>query len=131
MVVIDTSAWIEYFRNGEPAVVKTVDTALDRDLVVMGDLIYCEVLQGIKNKRELEQVSTLFQSLPRYEMVGFKIAEKSAANNRFLRSKGVTVRKTIDIIIGTFCIEHKLQLIHHDRDFELMAPFIGIKRFTL
>ena len=53
-------------------------------------------------------------------------AEKSASNYRLLRSKGVTVRKTIDVLIGTFCAEHGLQLIHHDSDFDLMAKHIGL-----
>ena len=60
-------------------------------------------------------------------MVGFAIAEKSAANYRLLRSKGVTVRKTIDVLIGTFCVEHGFQLVHNDSDFNLMASHIGLK----
>jgi predicted nucleic acid-binding protein len=130
MVIVDTSAWVEYFKNGDPTTVKKVDTCLERDLVVIGDLIYCEVLQGIKIKREREQVSSLFLSLPQYDMVGFHIAEKSAKNYRYLRSKGVTVRKTIDVIIGTFCIENNLQLVHHDRDFDFMASHIGFEIYS-
>ena len=65
-------------------------------------------------------------SLPRFDMVGFVTAEKSAANYRLLRSKGVTVRKTIDVLIGTFCADHDLQLIHNDFDFDLMAKHIGL-----
>lgn len=131
MVIVDTSAWVEYFRNGDPSIVKRVDTCLDRDLVVIGDLIYCEVLQGIKIKREREKVSSLLLSLPQYEMVGFHIAEKSAENYRFLRFKGVTVRKTIDVIIGTFCVENNLLLVHQDKDFDFMAPHIGLEIFNL
>ena len=59
-------------------------------------------------------------------MVGFSIAEKSASNYRLLRSRGVTVRKTIDVLIGTFCAAHRMQLIHHDSDFDLMAKHIGL-----
>ena len=130
MVIVDTSAWIEYLRNGDAQTVKKVDICLERDLVAVGDLIYCEVMQGIKIKHEREQVSSLFLSLPGYEMVGFHIAEKSAKNYRFLRSKGVTIRKTIDVIIGTFCVENNLQIIHYDRDFDFMAPHIGLVFFT-
>jgi predicted nucleic acid-binding protein len=71
-------------------------------------------------------VSDLLLSLPRFDMVGFRMAEKSAANCRLLRSKGVTVRKTVDVLIGTFCAEHGMQLIHHDSDFDLMANHIGL-----
>ena len=92
----------------------------------MGDLIYCEVMQGIRSPRERREVSALLLSLPRFEMVGFSMAEKSASNYRLLRAKGVTVRKTIDVLIGTFCAEHGLQLIHHDADFNRMAKHIGL-----
>jgi predicted nucleic acid-binding protein len=126
MVIVDTSAWIEYFRNGESLVVEKVDRCLDQDLVAIGDLVYCEVMQGIRSKRDRESVSRLLQTLVRYEMVGFYIAERSAENYRLLRSRGLTVRKTIDVIIGTFCAEKGLQLVHHDRDFTLMAPHIGL-----
>ena len=126
MVIVDTSAWIEYFRDGLPRVANKVDLCLEQDLVGIGDLIYCEVLQGIRSPREKSEVSGLLLSLPQFNMVGFNMAEKSAANYRLLRSRGVTVRKTIDVLIGTFCAEHGLQLIHHDSDFDLMAKHIGL-----
>lgn len=127
MVMVDTSAWIEYFRNGVPAVVRKVDRCLEADLVAIGDLVYCEVMQGIRFPRQREEVSSLLLSLPRFGMVGFEIAEKSAANYRFLRSKGVTVRKTIDVLIGTFCVERDFEIVHSDSDFDLMAPHIGLR----
>jgi hypothetical protein len=126
MVIVDTSAWIEYLRGGLPRVVNKVDLCLEQDLVGIGDLVYCEVMQGIRSPRERREVSTLLLSLPQFDMVGFSMAEKSAANYHLLRSKGVTVGKTIDVLIGTFCAEHGLQLIHHDSDFDLMAKHIGL-----
>lgn len=60
-------------------------------------------------------------------MIGFTIAEKAASNYRLLRSRGITIRKTIDIIIGTFCVENNFDLIHFDKDFDFMAPVIGLK----
>jgi predicted nucleic acid-binding protein len=126
MVIIDTSAWIEYLQDGLPRVVNKVDLCLERDLVGIGDLVYCEVIQGIRSPRERREVSALLLSLPQFDMVGFNVAEKSAANHRLLRSKGVTVRKTIDVLIGTFCAENGMQLIHHDSDFDLMAKHIGL-----
>jgi len=127
MVIVDTSAWIEYLKDGIPRVVKKVDQCLEQDMVGIGDLVYCEIMQGIRSPRERSQVSSLLLALPQFNMVGFGIAEKSAANYRLLRSKGLTVRKTIDVLIGTFCAEHGLQLIHHDSDFDLMAKHIGLK----
>jgi len=127
MVIVDTSAWIEYFRGGLPRVVNKVDLCLEQDLVGIGDLVYCEVMQGIRVTRERNEVSALLLSLPRFDMVGFSMAEKSASNYRLLRSRGVTVRKTIDVLIGTFCAEHGLPLIHSDSDFDLMAEHIGLE----
>ena len=126
MVMVDTSAWIEYFRGGLPRIVNKVDLCLAQELVGIGDLVYCEVMQGVRSPREKGEVSALLLSLPQFEMVGFSMTEKSASNYRLLRSKGVTVRKTIDVLIGTFCAEHGLQLIHHDSDFDLMAKHIGL-----
>lgn len=126
MVIVDTSAWIEYLNGKKTRVVPKVDQCLEQDIVAIGDLIYCEVMQGIRSPRDRSQISSLLLSLPQFDMVGFSIAEKSAANYRLLRSKGVTVRKTIDVLIGTFCVEHGLQLVHYDSDFDLMAKHIGL-----
>jgi predicted nucleic acid-binding protein len=126
MVIVDTSAWVEYFRNGAPPIVKKVDRCLEHDLVGIGDLIYCEVMQGIRSSRERARVSSLLLSLPQFDMVGFLIAEKSASNYRILRSRGVTIRKTIDVLIGTFCVERGFRIAHYDSDFDLMARHIGL-----
>ena len=127
MIIIDTSAWIEYFNNGIPQVVNAVDNSLNYELVGIGDLIYCEIIQGIKSPKFRRDVSSLLLSLPQYNMVGFDIAEKAAENYRLLRSKGITVRKTIDVLIGTFCIEHRFELVHRDRDFDPMEKHLGLK----
>ncbi len=126
MVIIDTSAWIEYFRGGIRRVSEKVEWCLEEDLVAMGDLVYCEIMQGIRATKKRKEVSELLLSLPHFDMVGFSMAEKSAANYRLLRSRGVTVRKTIDVLIGTFCAEHGFQIVHSDSDFDLMAKHIGL-----
>ena len=126
MVIVDTSAWVEYFRDGVAEVVEKVDRCLDQELVGIGDLIYCEVMQGIRSSDQQAAVSSLLLSLPRFELVGFDMAEKAASNYRLLRSKGLTVSKTMDVLIGTFCAENGLQLVHHDSDFDLMAEHIGL-----
>jgi predicted nucleic acid-binding protein len=127
MILIDTSAWIEYFQGGTPSVVRKIETCLQEEDVAIGDLIYCEIMQGLYSDADRRQVDDLLSGLPRFEMVGFEMAGKAAANYRLLRTKGVTVRKTIDVLIGTFCAEHDLTLVHNDRDFDLMAKHIGLK----
>lgn len=127
MIIVDTSAWIEYFRDGTPSVVEKVEHHLDRELIGVGDLIYCEVLQGISSPRERRNVSELLLSLPQYDMVGFQMAARSAANYSMLRARGITVRKTVDVLIGTFCAESGFGVIHHGRDFDVMAKHIGLR----
>jgi predicted nucleic acid-binding protein len=131
MVIVDTSAWIEFFRNSASPVVHQVDTCLEKNLVGIGDLIFCEIVQGIKLKQERDRVSSLLLSLPRYDMVGFRIAKKAASNYRLLQSKGLTIRKTIDVIIGTFCAENGFTLIHNDRDFDAMASAINLRTYSM
>ena len=129
MVIIDTSAWIEYFRNGDQRTVQIVDYCLDNDFAGIGDLIYCEIIQGIKRAKIRRELSTFLLALPKFDMGGFDIAEKTAYNYRFLRSKGITIRKTIDVIIATFCIENNFELIHFDRDFDAMEKELELKIF--
>ena len=127
MVIVDTSAWIDYFRDGDQSVAARVERCLDEESVGIGDLIYCEVMQGIKSAAERRHVGQQLLSLPGFEMVGFDMAGKAAWNYRLLRSRGLTVRKTIDVMIGTFCAENGLQLVHQDVDFDRIAPHIGLK----
>ena len=130
MVIIDTSAWIEYFRDGDARTVSTVDSCLQNEFTGIGDLIYCEIIQGVKSATSRKNLATFLLSLPQFDMAGFHIAEKAAFNYRFLRSKGITIRKTIDVIIATFCIENSFELIHFDRDFDAMEKYIGLKIYN-
>jgi predicted nucleic acid-binding protein len=93
----------------------------------MGDVILTEVLQGFQNSKEFKVAKDLLLGMPFMPMVGRAIALKSAENYRSLRRRGVTVRKTIDVIIGTFCIYYQLPLLHDDRDFDPMVKFLGLK----
>lgn len=129
MILIDTSGWIEYLNDTGHEVVRDIDYALDNELVCLGDLIYCEVLQGIKYKKELRKVKNVFNTLQKERVGGFEICEKASDNYKYLRSIGITVRKTIDIIIGTYCIENGHEIIHNDIDFEHMEEHLGLKSF--
>ena len=129
MILIDTSGWIECLNDSGHEVIRDIDYALDNELVCLGDLIYCEVLQGIKYKKELRKVKNVFITLQKEIMGGFEICEKASENYKYLRSIGITARKTIDIIIGTFCIENGHEIIHNDIDFEHMEEHLGLKLF--
>ena len=118
MLLIDSSVWIDYFNGKETAQTLFLRDDAPRDQILIGDLILCEVLQGFKHKKHFENAKKLLLSFAYQDMVGSKIALKSAENYRQLRSSGITIRKTIDVIIATFCIENKHQLLHSDRDFD-------------
>ena len=127
MIIVDSSVWIDYFNGKKTPQTDWLDSALGNTPVIIGDLILTEVLQGFQNSKEFKVAKDLLLGMPFIPMVGRAIALKSAENNRSLRRRGVTVRKTIDVIIGTFCIYYQLPLLHDDRDFDPMVKFLGLK----
>jgi predicted nucleic acid-binding protein len=131
MILVDSSVWIAYFNGQKTAQTERLDVSLGNTPIVMGDLILTEVLQGFQNDRDFRTARDLLLRLPFMPMGGQVMALESAANYRFLRKKGVTVRKTIDVMIGTFCIHHRLPLLHDDRDFDPMVTFLGLKTVEL
>jgi len=127
MIFADTSVWIDYFCG----TINKYTDALDNELlfgnVVIGDLVIAEVLQGFRKDIDFETAREILDNLYYYDMVGREIAEKAAQNFRFLRKNGITIRKTIDVIIGTFCMENDIILLHNDRDFDPIENYLGLK----
>ena len=120
MTFVDSSVWVDYFNGKQSAETDYLDGLLGKEPIGIGDLVLIEVLQGFKNDRDYDTAKKLLSSLTVFTLGGRDMAIKSADNFRLLRKRGVTVRKTIDVLIATFCIEQKLPLLHSDRDF---APF--------
>ena len=127
MIVVDTSVWIDYFNGARTRQNDALDLALGRELLVIGDLIMTEVLQGFRTERNFRQARRLLGALECREMVGREVAIASARNYRALRGRGVTVRKTIDVIIATFCILNGHRLLHSNRDFDPMERHLGLR----
>ena len=127
MIFADTSVWIDYFCGTINKHTNALDSELLSDNVVIGDLVIAEILQGFRKDIDFETARKILNNLYYYDMVGREIAEKSAQNFRFLRKNGITVRKTIDVIIGTFCIENNIILLHNDRDFDPIENYLGLK----
>ncbi len=127
MILVDSSVWIAYFNNSNVWQVAFLDFLLGREPIVIGDLIISEVLQGFRLDKDFETAKALLSSLEICEMGGYDNAVKSAENCRILRKTGITVRKTIDVIIGTYCIENNLHLLHDDRDFVPMEGILYLK----
>jgi predicted nucleic acid-binding protein len=127
MILVDSSVWIDYFNGNQTSQTDWLDSSLGNLPIVMGDLILTEVLQGFQNDRDFKIAKDLLSGIPFVPMGGQVLALESAMNYRFLRKKGVIVRKTIDIIIGTFCIHNQLILLHCDRDFDPMVKFLCLE----
>ncbi len=131
MILVDSSVWIDYFNGNQTPQSDWLDSALGSAPIIMGDLILTEVLQGFQSDNDFKTARDLLLMIPFMSMGGQTIALKSAANFRLLRKKGITVRKTIDVIIGTFCIHNQLALLHCDRDFDPMAEYLDLKTVVL
>jgi hypothetical protein len=127
MILVDSSVWIDYFNGKKTAQTDCLDVSLGNTPIVIIDLILTEVLQGFHSDKDFKAARDLLMLIPFMTMGGQELALESAMNYRFLRKKGVTVRKTIDVIIGTFCIRYGLLLLHDDRDFDPMVKFLGLK----
>lgn len=121
MLIVDTSVWIDYFNGIENKETNILDSALEEGIVATGDLILLEILQGFRNDKDYKQAKKMLAALDQYEMLGHKMVVKCAENYRKLRKKGITIRKTADVIIATFCIENQIPLLFSDRDF---LPFV-------
>jgi len=127
LILADTSAWIDYLRGVDAPHVEFLDCALRSERVAIGDLIIAEFLQGFREGSDLAAARRIVDSLEYFDMVGRDIAERAAANYRLLMTGGVTVRKTVDVIIATFCVQRGMALIHNDRDFDPMEARLGLR----
>jgi len=121
MVLVDSSVWIAYFNGATTQETERLDALLSQEPVVLGDLILTEVLQGFRLDKDYRTAKKLLTSLTIYDLLGQDLAIRAAENYRMLRKRGITVRKTTDVIIATFCIQHNLRLLHADKDF---LPFV-------
>jgi predicted nucleic acid-binding protein len=127
VILVDSSVWIDHFRNIESDAVRRPRGLISEEPLLIGNLILCEILQGFNSEAEARLVQRLFT---RFEPVALSdpgLAAVAAANYRFLRRQGITIRKTIDVIIGTFCVERGHALLHSERDFAPMERFLGLR----
>ena len=127
MIVVDSSVWIDFFNGVSTPQVERLDALLGTTPVAIGDLILVEVLQGFRCDRDLATARQLFRSMPLLTMLGSQNAYKAAENYRNLRQRGITVRKTIDGIIATACIQANLPLLFSDRDFLPYVEHLGLE----
>ena len=127
MILADTSVWIDYFNGVASPHTDYLDASIAEGAVVMGDLILLEILQGIRNDKDYRNTKRSLLALEQFELFGKHLVETCADNYRVLRKKGITVRKTADVIIATFCMENRLPLLFVDRDFLPFVHHLGLE----
>lgn len=127
MVLVDSSVWIGYFNGRNHGRTRKLDELLSSTIVIVGDLILLEVLEGFKRDPDFRAAKRLLLELELIELGGIELALKAADNFRTLRKNGVTVRKTVDCVIATYCIEHRIPLLYDDRDFDPFVRHMGLR----
>lgn len=130
MIFLDSTVLIDYFNGKRNWQVDALDKILGNDLVVIGDYFLTEVLQGFKNDKDFKRAKKNLLLFPCYDIGGKETAIKSAVNYRYLRKRGITIRKTIDVMMATFCIENGFTLLHNDKDFEPFEKHLKLKVYT-
>ena len=127
MILVDSSVWIDYFRGTSTPQADKLDALLGGEPIATGDLMLAEVLQGFESDRDFNQAKKLMTSLVVVDLVGQDVAIQAAKNFRTLRALGITVRKTIDTVIATRCIESGYTLLYSDRDFDPFVEHLGLR----
>jgi hypothetical protein len=129
MIMVDSSVWIDHFNGTLNWQVELLRDGLANGSqeFVIGDLILLEVLRGFRNDRDYLDAYDALRILGCFDLGGNKLAVISAQNYRALRKRGITIRKAVDVLIATFCIEHKIPLLHNDRDFDPFAEHLGLQ----
>jgi predicted nucleic acid-binding protein len=126
VIVVDSSVRIDFFNGRNSRHVRRLRALLGTDEIIVGDLMLCEILQGVDSERAAQEVEHLLRRFEIVSMAGQAIAIVAARNLRSLRRRGITIRKTIDLLIGTWCIENHRPLLHNDSDFHPMARHLGL-----
>jgi predicted nucleic acid-binding protein len=127
VILVDSSVWIDFFRNKPTAQAEWLDRNLGVEGLVVGDLILTEVLQGFTDVRGFNEAKRLLGNLEKVEVAGFDVAIEAARNYRKLRTLGVTVRGTVDVLIATRCLTSGLRLLHDDRDFDVFEKHLALR----
>jgi predicted nucleic acid-binding protein len=126
MIIVDSGVWIDYFNGRTTPQTDTLDVLLSAETLGIGDIILTEVLQGFRSDSEYRSARKLLTALPIMEMLGLERAIRSADNFRSLRKRGITIRKTIDAVIATFCIDEGHSLLFSDSDFLPFVQYLGL-----
>lgn len=126
MILVDTGVWIDYFNGVHSQQTDKLDSSLNDDVVAIGDLILLDILQGFRTDKEYENARKSLSVLRQFNLLGSDNVTQCAKNYRALRKQGITIRKTADVIIASYCIKHKIPLLFTDRDFQPFVEKLGL-----
>jgi predicted nucleic acid-binding protein len=126
VIIVDTTVWIDYLCGAANPHTEWIERELSQRPLGLTDLILCEILQGIRDESTFKQVRRELSKFVFFRTGGEELAVASAHNYRFLRVRGYTIRKTIDCLIGSFCLLEGHSLLHRDRDFDVFERHLGL-----
>lgn len=127
MILVDSSVWISYLNAKSTQETEFLESILGKSPIVLPDLVYSEILQGYRDDIVFQETKSFLDEFP-FAIIGSKeLSLASAQNYRFLRKKGITIRKTIDCYIASYCISKDIPLLHSDRDFDPFVAHLGLK----
>lgn len=126
MILVDTSVWIDRFRGGDRPKTRLLAQSDILGQIVTGDIVLLEILQGARSDDHARGLEQILRSYPIVDLLGEAMATEAARHFRHLRGLGITMKRTTDLIIGTWCIAHDARLLHDDRDFDVMARHLGL-----
>ena len=126
MVIVDSTVWVDYFNGRHNPETDWLDDRLGDERLGLTTLILCEVLQGVRDDRRAAAVESELKRLEIFDSAGLALAIQAASNYRALRRRGKTVRKTVDVLIATFCLQEQHSLLHRDRDFDPFEALLGL-----
>jgi predicted nucleic acid-binding protein len=127
VILVDTSVWIDLFRQAVTPQARALQRLIPGDRIVVADLVMCDVLMGARHEDEAARIEADLRRFPIVEVSSAAIAVTAARNYRELRGLGVTVRSMADLLIGTWCIIYNHELLHRDRDFDAMERHLGLR----
>jgi len=126
VILVDSSVWVAHLRGRRTPAVARLEAAAGREPLLIGDLILLEVLQGARDEAHAARIERALRRYALVPLLGADLAPRAARNYRKLRERGIAIRRTADVIIATYCIEHGHALLHDDRDFAPMAEHLGL-----
>ena len=127
MVIVDTTVWVDYLRGTDTAQTAWLDREIERRRLGLTDLILCEVLQGVSDERAALATQREMLKFQVFSTGGVELATSAALNYRILRARGITIRRTLDCLIATFCLNNQHALLHNDRDFDPFERELGLQ----